>query len=199
MSGKQELAEKFDEYLDDLAEHAHRELVEGHTFTRSARRREIDQILGDMRTQRDIILDYAEEISKDDPDDKKYVEKFLSSNPFLKYFTGPKKIEEELKADLVEHFKKISNTVSRLLDSEAEDFASMVQTVFPNRIEAENKLEEIFDHSESIKDYGEYLDTSVGPFTVVNFSEDILPVIEESERMLDRNIRRDLDHVYEEK
>lgn len=197
MSGKNVLQQKFDGYLDDLLDYAREELVESHTFTRSIRQREMERIDYEMRQQRDVALNYAEDMARGDANREHYVQQFLGSNPFLRHFSGPESVEENLKNDLIEHFEKVSEDLVPLIESNEDEFEGMVKDAHEGREEAQRVLEENFNYTDIIKGYGPYLNTNIGPFIVVNFVDEILPVIEEGREKLEQELSKDLDEIYD--
>jgi hypothetical protein len=198
LSGKTAVEQKFNGYLDEMLEYAAQELVEDHIFTKGVRKREMDKIDGEMRQQCGVTLDYAEEMLKDDVNNQEKFEDFLNSNPFLRHFSGPEDIEKRLKGELLDHFQEVSEDLALMLESDSEDFPGMMRDAYKDREEAEAVLEKNFSYADTIKDYGSYLDTSIGPVTVVDFSEDIMPVIDEGRERLEETLSDDLDRIYNE-
>lgn len=199
MSGKEELRDQFDIYLDELLDYASQELVEGHTLTKPVRKKKMSDIDQSMREQRDIALDYTESVSNvgNDYDIERLKRSFLKSNPFIKDFSGPKNKKKQLYSDLFEHLDKVANDLSLLLESDAESFEGMITSAYPDREEAENILEKNFEYTNTIKSYGDHISLSMVPERVISFSDDIVPVIEEAERRLEARISQDLDRIYD--
>jgi hypothetical protein len=198
MSGKEALRTQFDKYLNELMGYARQELVEGHTLTKPVRKKKMDEIDQSMHDQRDLALDYAEHLSDTGQqyDLDRIKTDFLSTNPFIQNFSGPRHMEEDLHSDLLEHLGEVANDLSALLDSDKDSFDGMMKDVYPVRDDAEQVLEKNFEYTDTIKGYGDHLNPKIGPVSVISFNDDILPVIERGEQRLETRISRDLDQIY---
>lgn len=186
--------DRFDDYLDEMLGYARDELV-GNSIN-PVRHREMRTIETEMYQQRDIALDYAEDIAagKKDARYRTRVQTFLGTNPFLRHYSGRR--EHDLKQDLTDHFTSVAEDLAPLMETDADTFDQAMRDAYPDRSDAEDVLEQNFGYIDTITDYTDGMDVKLGPLTLVDFSTDIQPVIEQGQRRLERKIARDLDDIY---
>lgn len=223
---KEAVQDKYNLYLNVMLGEgslAYREFVDNHFFTRSIRKRKLEQILHAMQTQRDIVLDYAEacltceddaDIERDvdtvlqasqqcdDINTEEYVERFLDTNPFLTQFSINPDVREDVKKTMTDHFFYLADELTVLLDTDVSEdvddvFGALVQAKYDTFDEAQNALKKNLMYTDKLLEYQD--DISLGwakLVTTTTFSDDIWPVLKKGEQELGGRIEEELRDIY---
>lgn len=191
--GRDVIDQKFEEYLQEMMEYARQELVEGHL--NPLRSRELYRIKQAILRQHDAVLDCVEALADgaEEPSEE-HVERFVENSPFLRYYHGSD--PDGLKQELEQQFREMVVDLVPIVQEDADSFDDALRNAYPDRDEAHNVLRENFRHVDLITDYTDGMDVKLGPFTVVDFSEEIQPVIMEGEERLEEEMDDDLDEIY---
>ncbi len=192
--GRDSIADKFEDYLDEMLGYAHEQLVEGHV--NPLRSMELQRIEREIRKQRDAVLDCAEELADgaDEPPEE-HVDRFLKHSPFTRYYHGDD--EEGLEQSLADQFREMVEDLVPIVDQDTDQFGEALRAAYPDRGEAQDVLEKNFQYVDTVKEYTDGMNLRVGPFTIIDFGEDIRPVIEEGEDQLKDRMNEDLDEIYD--
>lgn len=142
----------------------------------------------EMRTQGEIVVQYATAIAEGD-DGHGYEEEFLETNPVYRRYDGDR--EGELRDDLLAHFRTIGTDLAPLVASPRDDFWEALREEY-SREQAERIVSRHFSQAETFTKYRS------GVFASEALGKRVIGVIDEGERRLRNDLVSELDRVYDE-
>lgn len=167
----------------------------------------MEEVQEDMEQQRDIVLNYAEDIAEGADSDTtrhQYEETFLQTNPVYKNYEGPR--EEELRTELLGHLDEVAEDLAPVIDAPEDDFWDAMTATVPTYEEARDLLNKHFSQAETFREYQSGIDmedeVEVGKsiFTktfTVDYTDEAIRVIEEGEAHLRSDIDDRLQDAYD--
>lgn len=179
--------------LDQLTEemlHVIKEEFGGGIFGKAASmgaRSVTKRIQREMRTQGDIVVDYAAAIAAGTNDKARLEREFLETNPVHQRYNGSD--TGELEEHLLDHFRTVGNDLAPLVSSDVDDFWEALEAEY-SRQEAEQILDRHFNQAATFKRYRRDL------FASQTLGKRVIGVLEKAENRMKSYLHQELDRTY---
>lgn len=174
-----------DEILDVVAEKAGNGLA-GRAVRKSAGA-VTKKIEDQMHDQGRILVEYAATRVRGDGDLSPYRRRFLETNPVYVRYDGDD--EDELEAQLLDHFDRAAADLQPLVASPTDDFWTALTEEYA-REEAEAIVERHFNQAETFKQYRD------GVFSSKRVGNIVIDVVESGEERFRNHLYEELDRAY---
>lgn len=141
----------------------------------------------DMRTQGEIVVNYAEAIAHGQSNTRELEQRFLETNPVYKRYDGNN--PEELERHLLTHFRQVGEDLAPLIKSDTDDFWQAVAEEY-DKSEALALIDRHFSQAKTFKKYkGDVFPSKKIATRVIN-------IVEAGETELKRQLKEELDRTY---
>jgi hypothetical protein len=146
------------------------------------------RVRSEMGTQGEVVVAYAATLADGEDDVDELERRFLETNPVYRRYDGDR--EDELREDLLEHFRTVGGDLAPLVTSPRDDFWAALRDEY-SRDEAEAIVDRHFSQAETFREYRD------GVFSSRTIADKVIGVVEEGETRLRDELHAELERVYE--